>query len=81
MRMSQVKLNVEYTEHNGIYSIKIGNRIIELDESTFKQSQVTTYDNENTHRKEEQDMKLEQQYKSFFEENPNFYAEIANETW
>lgn len=80
--MSKVLLNVECVENDGIYSIILGDKVVDLDTETFKQLQVTTYDTsaKSTYNKEE----LEKQYKEFFEENPNFYIECNepyNKTW
>lgn len=81
--MSQVLLNVECNENNGVYSIILGDKVVDLDIETFKQLQVTTYDTstKSTYNKEEFDKNLEQQYKEFFAEYPNFYEEVANEKW
>lgn len=81
--MSQVLLNVECNENNGVYSIILGDKVVDLDTETFKQLQVTTYDTstKSTYNKEEFEKNLEQQYKDFFEEYPNFYEEVANEKW
>lgn len=74
--MSKVLLNVECVENDGIYSIILGDKVVELDTETFKQLQVTTYEtnNKSTYNKAFE-MEYEQQWKDFFEENPNFYIE------
>lgn len=81
--MSQVLLSVDCVENDGIYSIILGDKVVDLDETTFKKHQVTTYDTstKSTYNKEEFEKNLEQQYKEFFAEHPNFYEEVENEQW
>lgn len=81
--MHKVLLSAGCVENNGVYSIILGDKVVDLDTETFKQLQVTTYDTstKSTYNKEEYEKELEQQYKEFFEEYPNFYEEVANEQW
>lgn len=81
--MSQVLLNVEFNENDGVYSIILGDKVVDLDTETFKQLQVITYDTstKSTYNKEEYEKELERQYKEFYEEYPNFGLEFANEQW
>lgn len=81
--MQKVLLSADCVENNGVYSIILGDKVVDLDTETFKQLQVTTYDTstKSTYNKEEYEKELERQYKEFYEEYPNFGLEFANEQW
>lgn len=81
--MRKVLLSADCVENNGFYSIILGDKVVDLDTETFKQLQVTTYDTstKSTYNKEEFEKNLEQQYKEFFGEYPNFYEEANNVKW
>ena len=78
MRMSQVKLNVEYTEHNGIYSIKLGNKIVDIDQTTFIEltKDTSMNGNDNYIFNKDLDNAFEQAYQNF---DTSFYSANSSE--